>query len=61
MIKFKEYLVEHQVTNDEWFSQIEDEIKQEINTATKNAEKAPYPLPEEALTHVYDQGGEKNA
>ena len=39
MIKFKEYLVEHQVTNDEWFSQIEDEIKQEINTATKNAEK----------------------
>ena len=60
-IKFKEYLIENEVADEEWFNQIEEEIKQEINTATKNAEKAPYPRPEEALTHVYDQGGESNA
>lgn len=61
IIKFKSYLVDNEIGDEAWFKQLDDEIKQEINTATKNAEKAPYPLPEEALTHVYDQGGEQNA
>lgn len=60
-LKFKDYLLEHEIVDETWLADLEDEIKQEINTATKNAEKAPYPLPEEALTHVYDQGGESNA
>ena len=38
---------------------IETEHKELINEATKSAEAAPYPSVEEALTYVYEEGGQQ--
>ncbi|MCG1449036.1 thiamine pyrophosphate-dependent dehydrogenase E1 component subunit alpha [Staphylococcus epidermidis] len=59
-IKFKTALLDQGIINENWLSQLETEHKELINEATKSAEAAPYPSKEEALTYVYEEGGQQN-
>ena len=59
-IKFKTALLDQGIINENWLSQLEKEHKELINEATKSAEAAPYPSEEEALTYVYEEGGQRN-
>ena len=59
-IKFKTALLDQGIINENWLSQLETEHKELINEATKSAEAAPYPSVEEALTYVYEEGGQRN-
>ena len=59
-IKFKTALLDQGIINENWLSQLETEHKELINEATKSAEAAPYPSVEEALTYVYEEGGQQN-
>ncbi|RIO86087.1 thiamine pyrophosphate-dependent dehydrogenase E1 component subunit alpha, partial [Staphylococcus haemolyticus] len=56
-LKFKDYLLEKEIINQEWLDNIEQEHKEIINKATKDAEKAPYPSVEETYQFVYDPEG----
>ncbi|MEC0230954.1 thiamine pyrophosphate-dependent dehydrogenase E1 component subunit alpha [Paenibacillus alba] len=56
IVKFKEYLMECGLWNDELDSELQELQKQEINEATKYADLAPYPKPEDTLLHVYAEG-----
>jgi 2-oxoisovalerate dehydrogenase E1 component alpha subunit len=51
--RFRRYLLECGVLNEELESTLLEEIILEVNEATKYAEKAPFPAPEDALRHVY--------
>lgn len=51
--KFKAYLFDTGVLNDELDAQLEERIKQIVDDATEYAESAPYAEPEYALKHVY--------
>ncbi|MDU2309408.1 MAG: thiamine pyrophosphate-dependent dehydrogenase E1 component subunit alpha, partial [Staphylococcus epidermidis] len=53
-------LLDQGIINENWLSQLETEHKELINEATKSAEAAPYPSVEEALTYVYEEGGQQN-
>ena len=55
LVKFRSYILEHGVADEAWFETLEKEAKAIVTDATKAAEKAPYPKPEEALTHVYEE------
>ncbi|WP_328699882.1 thiamine pyrophosphate-dependent dehydrogenase E1 component subunit alpha [Chengkuizengella marina] len=56
--KFKQYLIDCGLWSEEQDQQLLEKINEEIKEATKYAEQAPYPKPEEAITHVYaDEGG----
>lgn len=55
LVKFKSYILEHGVADEAWFETLEKEAKAIVTDATKAAEKAPYPKPEEALRHVYEE------
>ena len=59
-IKFKNYLLELGIIDEQWLSVLEQEHKKIINQATKSAEEAPYPGVEEAYLHVYEEGGQHN-
>lgn len=59
-IKFKSFLLENEIIDEQWLSDLEQEHKELINKATKAAEEAPYPSIEEAYAHVYDEGGQEN-
>ncbi|WP_128894544.1 thiamine pyrophosphate-dependent dehydrogenase E1 component subunit alpha [Longirhabdus pacifica] len=52
---FKTYLEECGLWTEEQELRMQEEIKQEVNEATKYAEQAPFPKPEEALTHVFKE------
>ncbi|MDT3959479.1 thiamine pyrophosphate-dependent dehydrogenase E1 component subunit alpha [Staphylococcus kloosii] len=55
-VKFKSFLLSENIIDDEWLAQIEQEHKEIVNQATKEAEKAPYPSPEETYNYVYEEG-----
>ncbi|TDM13174.1 thiamine pyrophosphate-dependent dehydrogenase E1 component subunit alpha [Macrococcus lamae] len=52
-IRFKAYMLENNVADETWFEETDKELTAIVNDATKKAEQAPYPAPEEALLHVY--------
>ncbi|KAA1040141.1 thiamine pyrophosphate-dependent dehydrogenase E1 component subunit alpha [Macrococcus equipercicus] len=52
-IRFKAYILEHGAADEAWFEELDKELTTIVNDATKKAEQAPYPAPEEALLHVY--------
>jgi len=51
--KFKAYLLDCGIWDEERDALLAEQIKKEINEATNYADKAPYPKPEDALLHVY--------
>ena len=55
MVTFKKYMLDETDINEDWFIELEDEIKADINEATKYAEKAEYAAPEDALLNVYEE------
>ncbi|TVY11756.1 thiamine pyrophosphate-dependent dehydrogenase E1 component subunit alpha [Paenibacillus cremeus] len=58
LTRFRQYLIECGVLNDELDGTISESITKEVNEATKYADGAPYPSPDSALRHVYaDEGG----
>ncbi|MFD0697986.1 thiamine pyrophosphate-dependent dehydrogenase E1 component subunit alpha [Paenibacillus sp. GCM10027628] len=56
---FRRYLFECGLLNEEMDSAMHESIMNEVNEATKYADSAPYPAPEDALKHVYadDEAG----
>lgn len=56
-LRFRRYLIECGVMTEEMEQGLTDSIVKEVNEATKYAEKAPYPLPADALRHVYAEDG----
>lgn len=58
--KFKSFLLEEGIIHEQWLDEIEKEHKEIVNQSTKEAEKAPYPSPEETYTHVYEEGSLNN-
>lgn len=59
-IQFKNYMLAHQIADEAWFEKVEKENKDIVNSATKEAELAPYPDVSETYEHVYEQGGPFN-
>ncbi len=61
--RLREYLLQHSLLNDELEAEGLKKIQLVIDEATDFAEKAPYPRPEDAFTHVYgdEQEGSTNA
>ncbi|MEJ7351163.1 thiamine pyrophosphate-dependent dehydrogenase E1 component subunit alpha, partial [Staphylococcus epidermidis] len=59
-LKFKAYLLENNIIDEQWLSELEQEHKDIINKATKTAEEAPYPSTEEAYAYVYEEGVQDN-
>lgn len=59
-LKFKAFLLEEDIIDEQWLEEVEKEHKEIINQATKEAEKAPYPSPEETYTYVYEEGSLNN-
>jgi 2-oxoisovalerate dehydrogenase E1 component alpha subunit len=55
--KLKDYLVQFGLLTEELQTQFNQEIQTIIDDATEYAEEAPFPKPEDAFTHVYDEGG----
>ncbi len=56
--KYRQYLTACGLWSDEREEVLLEEIKQELNDATKYADAAPYPQPEDTLLHVYGKPGE---
>ncbi|MCR8633883.1 thiamine pyrophosphate-dependent dehydrogenase E1 component subunit alpha [Paenibacillus radicis (ex Xue et al. 2023)] len=56
--KYRKYLVDCGLWSDEQEAELLEQLKQEINDATRYAEQAPFPLPEDTLRHVYAEEGE---
>lgn len=56
---YRRYLIECGLLTDDMDQTIIETIMNQLNEATKYADKAPYPAPEDALRHVYadDEGG----
>lgn len=55
--RFRRYLLECGVLTEESDQAILEQIIREVGEATKYAEKAPYPAPEDTLRHVYAEEG----
>jgi 2-oxoisovalerate dehydrogenase E1 component alpha subunit len=51
--KYKQYLAECGLWNEELEQALNEQLTNEINEATNYADKAPYPKPEDVLQHVY--------
>ena len=51
--RFEQHLRGEKILTDELKKKIEAEVKEEIDRAVLEAEKVPYPNPEEALDHIY--------
>ncbi len=51
--RFEQYLRGEKILTDELKKKIEAGVKEEIDHAVLEAEKVPYPNPEEALEHIY--------
>jgi len=56
--RMKAYLMECGLWNEEQEAAFLEEIKQELKVAIDEAERAPFPNPEETLLHVYANDGE---
>ncbi|MBO9606284.1 MAG: thiamine pyrophosphate-dependent dehydrogenase E1 component subunit alpha [Paenibacillaceae bacterium] len=58
--RFKRYLIDCGIWSEEQDAELHEQLKQAISKATNDADKAPYPKPEDTLLHVYAQpvGGE---
>ncbi|MDB4868832.1 MAG: 2-oxoisovalerate dehydrogenase subunit alpha [Cohnella sp.] len=54
---FRRYLSECGVLNDEQDRYISENAVREINEASRYADQAPYPAPEDAMRHVYAEDG----
>lgn len=52
---YKQYLIDCKIWSEEQDQALQAEIAKEINEATKYADQAPYPLPEDTLKHVYGE------
>lgn len=52
---FKVYLLENEIVDEAWMEEIDAEIKKIVADATKAAEAAPYPAPEDTLKNVYEE------
>jgi 2-oxoisovalerate dehydrogenase E1 component alpha subunit len=59
ILKFKEYLMECGLWSEDQDRDLQERQKQEINEATKYADLAPYPKPEDTLLHVYAEGDDQ--
>jgi 2-oxoisovalerate dehydrogenase E1 component alpha subunit len=57
IVRFKQYLEEVGVLDDEKDREINEEVQAEVDEATEYAEEAPYADPESALRHVYAEEG----
>ncbi|MFE5317076.1 thiamine pyrophosphate-dependent dehydrogenase E1 component subunit alpha [Paenibacillus sp. NPDC056579] len=55
---FRQYLIDCGLWSDEQEEELVEQLKQEITEATQYADRAPYPLPEDTLRHVYAEEGE---
>jgi 2-oxoisovalerate dehydrogenase E1 component alpha subunit len=53
--RFKQYLIECGLWDEEKDAELQDKLKREINEATQYADLAPYPKPEDTLTFVYGE------
>lgn len=51
--RFKEYLVNYGIWNDELEAALRAEIKKQLDEASSYADKAPFPSPESVMYHVY--------
>jgi 2-oxoisovalerate dehydrogenase E1 component alpha subunit len=56
--KYRQYLTDCGLWSDEQEDELQEKLKQEINEATRYAEQAPFPLPEDTLKHVFAEEGE---
>ncbi|MBH5318037.1 thiamine pyrophosphate-dependent dehydrogenase E1 component subunit alpha [Paenibacillus sp. GSMTC-2017] len=60
--KFKQYLIECGLWNEELETELEAAIRKELDDATAYGDKAPFPTPESTMLHVYaedaEQGGQ---
>ncbi|MCQ6558117.1 thiamine pyrophosphate-dependent dehydrogenase E1 component subunit alpha [Paenibacillus mendelii] len=57
--KYKQYLIECGIWDEERDAQLSKELRAMIDDATEYGDKAPYPAPEDILLHVYaDDSGE---
>jgi 2-oxoisovalerate dehydrogenase E1 component alpha subunit len=54
--KFRSYLMSHHILTEEIEEGMLKNIRQLIDEATEYAEQAPFPQPEDAFTHVYEEG-----
>jgi 2-oxoisovalerate dehydrogenase E1 component alpha subunit len=54
--KFKQYIIECGIWSEQQDQELQEKHKQIINEATRYAEAAPYPKPEDTLLHVYAEG-----
>ena len=54
--RFKSYLLDKKILNEEKSSRIEEEVKEEVDRAVQFAEESPFPQPEEIFEDVYAQG-----
>ncbi len=52
---FKVYLLENEIVDEAWMEALDAEVKKIVADATKTAEAAPYPAPEETLKNVYEE------
>ena len=59
LISFAKYLRDLDILPEELEKEINDRVMKEVNEATDYAESAPYAAPEDALKHVYADGGNK--
>ncbi len=53
ILRFRRYLFDCGLLDEEKDRGIHDSVKEEVNEAAKYAEQAPYPKPEDTLLHVY--------
>lgn len=56
--RYKQYLIDCGIWSEEQDAELHKQLQQHINEATKYAEEAPYPLPEETYTHVFAEEGQ---
>lgn len=57
--RLKDYLIGHGLWSEEAETEWAEQLKQELNEATRYADAAPYPQPEDTLKHVYAESGEE--
>ncbi|MGZ9586187.1 thiamine pyrophosphate-dependent dehydrogenase E1 component subunit alpha [Paenibacillus marinisediminis] len=56
--RYRQYLIDCGLWSEEQDAALHKELQQHINEATKYAEEAPYPLPEDTYKHVFAEEGQ---
>lgn len=54
----EKYILENEIANNDNLAEIRDDVEQQIEEAIAYAKASPDPEPEDALKHVYYEGGE---